>query len=86
LLDHKGSDKNELQILSFFPKLCFQIFSKLYFLAEIDTVVRKKALTQISFVSFIDGLAALRLSIYFHKKNFHRGSEKNHSLDIIRKF
>jgi len=43
LLDHKGSE-NELQIL----------FSKIYFSAEIDTVVRKKALTQISFVYFIE--------------------------------
>jgi len=34
------SDENELQIL----------FSKIYFPTEIDTVVRKKAVTQISFV------------------------------------
>jgi len=44
LLDHKRSDENELQIL----------FPKIYFPAEIDTVVRKKAFKQISFVSFIE--------------------------------
>jgi len=43
LLDYKGSDEDELEIL----------FSKIYFPIEIDSVVRKKALTQISFVSFI---------------------------------